>query len=85
MMTMVIKILGPGCANCRKMEEMTMAALNNLGIQAEVQKVTSLEQISRYIMATPGLVIDEVVKHFGKPLPSQEKIEQWIQESLENS
>jgi hypothetical protein len=43
-----------------------------------------MKEIMRYIPATPGLVIDEKVKHYGKPLPSQEKVKQLIQAEAAN-
>jgi small redox-active disulfide protein 2 len=77
---MKIKVLGPGCPFCRKLHEMTLNALAELAVAAEVEHVHDMKEIMRYIPATPGLVIDEKVKHFGKPLPSQEKVKQLIQE-----
>jgi small redox-active disulfide protein 2 len=81
---MRIKILGPGCPNCKKMHEMTLNALAELGIGADVEHVHDMKEIMRYIPATPGLVIDEKVKHYGKPLPSLEKVKQLIQEEVAN-
>ena len=54
--------------------------LTELDIQAKVTKVSDFAKMSKYIMMTPGLVINEKVKHEGKPLPRVEKIEEWIQE-----
>ena len=59
---MIVKILGSGCANCRKLEENTRAALADLGLSAEVEHVTDVGQIAGYgVMRTPGLVVDEEV------------------------
>ena len=77
---MEIKVLGPGCPNCQEFEKRVKQALQELGIQAEVVKVKEIAEISRYIMMTPGLVIDEKVKHSGKPLPRVEQIKKWIEE-----
>ncbi len=77
---MKIKVLGPGCPFCTKLHEMTLNALAELGIGADVEHVHDMKEIMRYIPATPGLVIDEKVKHYGKPLPSLEKVKQLIQE-----
>jgi len=66
---MVIKVLGPGCRNCVSLTENTKAALSELGIEAEIEKITDYTEIARYgIMSTPGLVIDEKVVSFGKVL-----------------
>jgi small redox-active disulfide protein 2 len=57
---MRIKVLGPGCRNCRKLEQNTVAALNELGLQAQIEKVTDYGEIAGYgVMKTPGLVIDD--------------------------
>jgi hypothetical protein len=77
---MEIKVLGPGCPNCQEMERRVKQALLELKVQANVGKIMDLAEISKYIMMTPGLVINEKVKHSGKPLPRIEQIKGWIQE-----
>jgi len=59
---------------------MTINALAELNVAAEVEHVHDWKEILRYIPDTPGLIIDEKVKHYGKPLPSLEKVKQLIQE-----
>jgi small redox-active disulfide protein 2 len=76
---MEIKVLGPGCANCHKMEEMASKAVSELGIVARVEKVTDLKEIMKYTMSTPGLVVNGKLKHSGKPLPTIEKVKALIQ------
>ncbi|NLH48979.1 MAG: thioredoxin family protein [Myxococcales bacterium] len=76
---MNIKVLGPGCVNCKTMLERTKEALQKLGLQAEIEYLTDMDSIHKYVALTPGLVVDEKVVHQGKPLPSVEKIEQLIQ------
>jgi small redox-active disulfide protein 2 len=75
-----IKVLGPGCPNCQEMERRVKQALTELNISANVTKVSDFAEMSKYIMTTPGLVINEKVKHSGKPLPRPEQIKAWIQE-----
>ncbi len=76
---MEIKVLGPGCANCHKMEEMAMQAVKELGLSAEVVKITDIGDIARHgILSTPGLIVNGKVKHTGKPLPSLDKIKELI-------
>jgi len=76
---MEIKVLGPGCANCSKLEELTKTAVKELGIEAKVEKITDIEQIAMHgILSTPGLVVNGKVKHSGKPLPSLEKVKELI-------
>ena len=76
---MQIKILGSGCSNCVKLAKNTQEALDKLGRQADIIKVTDFKDIAAYgVMATPALVIDEQVVSYGKVLkPSaiQELIE----------
>ncbi|MFO7660605.1 MAG: thioredoxin family protein [Candidatus Cloacimonadaceae bacterium] len=70
---MVIKILGTGCAKCKKLEENVKAALAELGMQAEVEKVAELNKIMDYgVMLTPALVIDEKVIAAGKLLSAND-------------
>jgi small redox-active disulfide protein 2 len=64
---MNIKVLGPGCRNCRMLEERTHEALGELGLSAELEKVTDPTTIVGYgVMSTPGLVVDERVVVSGK-------------------
>lgn len=69
-----IKVLGPGCANCKKLLESTEEAVRRAGLEAEVEYVTDLATIQKYVMMTPGLVINEKIAHQGKPLPNVDKI-----------
>lgn len=76
---MDIKVLGPGCTNCHKMEEMAKTAVMELGIEANVEKITDIAQIARSgILSTPGLIVNKKLKHSGKPLPTIEKIKEMI-------
>jgi small redox-active disulfide protein 2 len=78
---MEIKVLGPGCASCHKMEEIAKQAVKELGIAAEVVKITDLGDIVRHgILSTPGLIVNGKVKHSGKPLPSLDKVKELIKE-----
>lgn len=80
---MEIKVLGPGCPNCKDLERRVKKALEDLKLKTDVVKVTDYAEIGKYIMMTPGLVINEKVKHSGKPLPKIEQIKKWIQEESE--
>jgi len=76
---MEIKVLGPGCVNCSKMEELAMNAVKELGIDATVMKITDIAEIARNgILSTPGLVVNGKIKHSGKPLPSPDKVKELI-------
>ena len=64
---MVIKVLGTGCKNCTRLEDLTRQAVAELGLDAEVTKVSDLQSIMAYgIMSTPALVIDEEVRLAGR-------------------
>jgi len=77
---MEIKVLGPGCPNCKKMEELTKAAVKELGIDATVEKVSDIAEIMKHTMSTPGLVVKGKLKHAGKPLPDLNRIKDLIGE-----
>jgi small redox-active disulfide protein 2 len=71
---LTIKILGSGCANCKKLEAITRHVVTNLKLDAEIIKVTEYPEIMAYnIMATPGLVINERVVSAGR-IPSPNEI-----------
>lgn len=72
---MIIKILGPGCSNCKNLEKATRQALGDLGLVATVEKVEDYADIAGYgIMSTPGLVVDEKVLVSGRvPKPAEIK------------
>jgi small redox-active disulfide protein 2 len=75
---MTIKILGPGCMNCKTLERRTVEALENLHIHAAIEKVEEIETIVSYgILRTPGLVIDERVVSQGS-VPTVDRIKQLI-------
>jgi len=75
---MIIKVLGSGCANCKKLEENTKKAVEELGIEATIEKVTDFKQIMAYgVMKTPALVVDEKVKIMGR-VPSSEEIKKYL-------
>jgi small redox-active disulfide protein 2 len=71
---MEIKILGTGCPKCKKLEEKTRQAVNELGIEANIEKVEDIMKIMEYgVMSTPGLVIDGKVVFSGR-LPSSKEL-----------
>ncbi|GAA0182876.1 thioredoxin family protein [Clostridium sediminicola] len=75
---MVIKILGSGCAKCKKLEANTKEAVKEMGIEATVEKVQDIQDIMSYgVMRTPALVVDEQVKMMGKVL-SKDQIKKYL-------
>lgn len=76
---MEIKVLGPGCAKCKKTEEIVQEAVAETGVEASVDKVTGMMDIAAYgVMGTPAVVIDGQVKCVGK-VPSKEQVKGWLQ------
>jgi len=75
---LTVKILGSGCANCRKLEAVARQAATSAGLEAEFVKVTDMKAIMAYdLLATPGLVIDEKLVSSGR-IPTQAEIRQWM-------
>jgi len=80
---LTIKVLGSGCANCKKVEAIARQAVANMGVEADVIKVTDYADIMQYnIMSTPGLVINEKLVSAGR-IPAEAQIITWIAEALE--
>jgi small redox-active disulfide protein 2 len=76
---MKIEVLGSGCPKCMSVEQNVKKALAELAVQAEVEKVTDIQQIiQRGIMSTPALVIDGKVVFQGKS-PSVAQLKHFIQ------
>jgi len=75
---MKIKILGTGCPNCQKLEANTRQALEELKMEADIAKVTEIQDIMRYgVMGLPALVVDEKVKVSGR-IPDVEEIKKYF-------
>jgi small redox-active disulfide protein 2 len=80
---LTIKVLGPGCANCKKLEAIAHQAVDLIGIEAKIIKVTDYPDIMAYnIMSTPGLVINEKVVSSGR-IPSPAEVTTWLTNALE--
>ena len=76
---MIIKILGSGCANCVNLARVTREAVADLGIDAQIEKVTDYAEIISYgVMSTPGLVVDDKVVIAGR-VPTPAKVRELLE------
>jgi len=75
---MKIQILGTGCPKCRQTEVNAKEAVKSLGVTAEVDKVTDINQIVEFgVIATPALAVDGEVKFIGK-IPTVKEIKEVL-------
>ena len=80
---LTIKVLGSGCANCKRVEQIVRKIVTEMSLEAEVIKVTDYNDIASYnILSTPGLVINEKVVSYGR-IPSPGEVTTWIANALE--
>lgn len=71
---MIVKVLGTGCANCKRLEDLAAKAVADLGMDAEIVKVTDIGEIMGYgVMSTPALVVDEQLRLAGR-VPSYDEV-----------
>jgi small redox-active disulfide protein 2 len=76
-----VKILGSGCANCKKLEAVARAAADSAGVPAEFVKVTDqLEMLAYDFLSTPALVIEEKVVSSGR-IPTQAEVAAWLRKT----
>lgn len=73
-----IRILGSGCANCKKLEAVARDAATTAGVEADFEKVTDMKAIMAYdILSTPALVINDKVVASGR-IPTKAEVQQWL-------
>lgn len=79
--TLEVRVLGPGCPNCDKLEQMVYTVMTSEGIAGDVEHIKDLNKIAAYgMVATPALVINGEVKSIGR-LPRESQLRQWLLEA----
>lgn len=79
---LTIKVLGPGCNNCKNVEAVARKAVTSLGVEADFLKVTDWDEIKKYpILSTPGLVINEKLVSGGR-IPTEAEVTSWLADAL---
>ena len=80
---LTIKVLGSGCANCKRVEQIVRKVVDEMALQAEIIKVTDYADIMAYnILSTPGLVINEKLVSAGR-IPTPAEVTTWMADALQ--
>jgi small redox-active disulfide protein 2 len=75
---LTVKILGSGCANCKKLEAVAREAASASQVEAEFLKVTDMQQIMAYdLLSTPGLVVNDKLVSSGR-IPTVAEVQKWL-------
>ncbi len=73
-----IKILGSGCANCKRLEQIARKIVEDNQLEAEFEKVTDFDEIMKWpILGTPGLVVNGKVVSSGR-IPTENEVTAWL-------
>ena len=82
---LTIKILGSGCANCKRLEQIAHKVVSEMGVEADIIKVTEYPDIMAYnVLSTPGLVINEKLVSSGR-IPTPAEVTTWLANALETA
>ena len=78
-----IKVLGPGCANCDRVEKIVREVVREMAPEARVEKVQDYREFARYgLLYTPGLVVNGKLVCGGR-IPSKAEVTSWVRKALE--
>lgn len=79
---LTIKVLGSGCANCKRLEQIARKVVSDMALEVEIVKVTDYKDIMAYnILSTPGLVVNEKVVSSGR-IPTPAEVTTWVADAL---
>jgi small redox-active disulfide protein 2 len=82
---LTIKVLGSGCANCKRVEQIVRKVVEDNALQAEIIKVTEYPEIMKYgILSTPGLVVNEKTVSSGR-IPTLAEVSAWLMNAVETA
>jgi small redox-active disulfide protein 2 len=82
---LTIKILGSGCANCKRLEQIARKVVEEMSIEADVVKVTDYQDIMTYnVLSTPGLVVNEKLVSSGR-IPTPAEVTTWVADALQTA
>ncbi|MEW5830964.1 MAG: thioredoxin family protein [Chloroflexota bacterium] len=82
---LTIKVLGSGCANCKRVEQIARKVVGEMALEAEIVKVTDYAEIMAYnILSTPGLVVNGKVVSSGR-IPTPAEVTTWLADALETA
>ena len=82
---LIIKVLGSGCENCKRLAWLAERVANHRGIPVQIVKVTDYREIMQYdILSTPGLVINEKLVSSGR-IPSEAEITTFLADALQTA
>lgn len=73
-----VKVLGPGCANCRNTMKLIESVAQARGVEVQIEKVEDIAEIlAAGVMSTPGVMVDGKLVHSGG-VPPRPKVEEWL-------
>lgn len=75
---MKIQICGPGCANCTKAEQIVKTTVDELGVDAQIEKITDFQEMAKLgVLSTPAVIVDGAIKCVGK-VPTKDDVKSWL-------
>lgn len=80
-----IKVLGPGCTNCAKLEQLCKEIVDENHLDARIEKITDYKRFADFgVLLTPGLVVNGRVLASGK-IPTKHTLARWLREAVDST